>query len=104
MNLSELLDEVQRLEDDGFVVFLKWDGERNSRKKTLVISKPGSDVFVRRDSDDMWSSLESAVMEVHGLEGAEIKGDRTTFQGFPRSVRKAQRSDRHWDWIRILFD
>ena len=71
MSQSELLDEVQRLEDDGNVVFLKWDGERKSGKKTLVISKPGTEVFVRRDSDDIWESLESALTEVQGITSAE---------------------------------
>ena len=65
MSPQQLLDEVQRLEDNGYVVFLKWDGERSKKKKTLVITKPGTDTFIRRDSDDMWQSLESALMELH---------------------------------------
>lgn len=64
MNQEELLGEVQRLEDDGYVVVLKWDGERSKGKKTLLISLPGTDLFIRRDSDDMWGSLESALTEL----------------------------------------
>ena len=65
--MVDLMSEVQRLEDDGYVVILKWDGERSTGKKTILISKPGTDVFVRRDSDDMCHSLESALEEVQGI-------------------------------------
>jgi len=73
MSVDDLLAQVQNLEDDGYIVFLKWDGERKTGKKTLVIQKPGTDLFVRRDSDDMWASLESALAEVHQTQqnGAE---------------------------------
>ena len=75
MNQSELLKEVQKLEDEGYVIFLKWDGERSRRKKTLAISKPGTDLFVRRDSDDMWASLESALREVRDTEPTRAEQD-----------------------------
>ena len=73
MTQDQLLEEVQRLEDRGYVVFLKWDGERTSGKKTLGISRPGTDWFVRRDSDDIWSSLESALAEVAQLEQTQAQ-------------------------------
>lgn len=79
MNQEELLGEVQRLEDDGYVVILTWDGERSKGKKTLLISLPGTDLFIRRDSDDMWGSLESALTELRegspsGIAQAEQGG------------------------------
>lgn len=73
LRIQSLLDDVQRLEDEGFVVFLKWDGERNSGKKTLIIQKPGTELFVRRDSDDMWGSLESALAEVRQIQQTQAE-------------------------------
>lgn len=73
VRIQSLLDDVQRLEDEGFLVFLKWDGERNSGKKTLVIQKPGTEVLVRRDSDDMWRSLESALAEVREIQQTQAE-------------------------------
>ncbi|MBB5354001.1 ribosome-associated translation inhibitor RaiA [Haloferula luteola] len=76
MNQQKLLDEVQRLEDDGYVVILKWDGERPNGKKTLLISLPGTDLFIRRDSDDMWASLDSALEEARRTEPKQAERDR----------------------------
>ena len=73
VSLHELLDDVQRLEDEGYLVFLKWDGERSVGKKTLVIQKPGTELFVRRDSDDMWGSLESALAEVRDIKQTQAE-------------------------------
>ena len=83
---AELLEEVQRLEDEGFIVFLKWDGERKTGKKTLAISKPGTDIFVRRDSDNMWDSLESALMEVRALNDSKLQRAEQDDIPKPRTV------------------
>lgn len=64
MGPSELLQEVQRLEDEGYLVYIKWDGERSTRKKTIIISKEENEVFIRRDADDLWESLDSAINEL----------------------------------------
>ncbi len=64
----ELLNRVDEAELKGFVVVLKWDGERDSTKKTLFISDPKSDLFIRRDSDDLWNSLKDALNELDLFE------------------------------------
>ena len=73
VSIQALLEDVQRLEDEGYLVFLKWDGERNSGKKTLVIQKPGTELFVRRDSDDMCVSLESALAKVREIQQTQAE-------------------------------
>lgn len=64
MSPTELLQEVQHLEDEGYLVLIKFDGERSTRKKTIIISKEENEVFIRRDSDDLWESLASAIQEL----------------------------------------
>ena len=64
MNKLELLQQIDDLESQGYVIFLKWDGERKKGKKTIIISKPETDLFIRRDSDDLWSSLADAIEEL----------------------------------------
>jgi hypothetical protein len=32
--MKDLLSEVEKLEDEGYLVLLKWDGERSSKKRT----------------------------------------------------------------------
>ena len=66
MNKLELLNQLDELESEGYCIFLKWDGEREETKKTLIISKPGTDLFIRRDSDDLWASLTDMLEELKG--------------------------------------
>ncbi|MCG8485341.1 MAG: hypothetical protein MJA31_18680 [Clostridia bacterium] len=65
-NIEELLTKVQLLEDEGFVIGLKWDGEREKGKKTLFATSPKLTEMVRRDGDDMWELLESLLEEIEG--------------------------------------
>jgi len=62
--MNELLREVEKLEEDGYIVMLKWDGERSSDKRTVVITKPGEDFCMRRDTDDIWKTLEDFILEI----------------------------------------
>lgn len=64
MNSLELLNEVGMLEKEGYVIVLKWDGEREDTKKTVLILKPSMGLLIRRDSDDLWASLEDAIHEL----------------------------------------
>lgn len=61
MDNFEILTVCQKLEDEGLVVVLKWDGEREKNKKTVVVSKPGSNFSFRMDSDDLRHILDMAV-------------------------------------------
>lgn len=65
--ISESIQQrIQLLEDDGYVVVLKWDGQRKELRKTLVISRADDDVSIRIDGDDMENMLRSAftVLEI----------------------------------------
>ena len=68
MENFELLTVCQKLEDEGLVVVLKWDGERETNKKTVVVSKPGSDFSFRMESDDLKHMLRMAVEAYQGFE------------------------------------
>jgi len=45
--LDHLIPKIENLEKDGAVVLLKWDGERESLKKTVWIGKHDSDFSFR---------------------------------------------------------
>ncbi|MEM9403820.1 MAG: hypothetical protein AAGA44_15215 [Pseudomonadota bacterium] len=61
MSLDHLVADIESLQADGAVVLLKWDGERVSDKRTVVVFRPGADYTFRRDSDDIAESLQLAV-------------------------------------------
>lgn len=63
MSLDKLIADIEALEADGAIVLLKWDGERKSNKRTIVVFRPGSDYTFRRDSDDIAESLQLAVSD-----------------------------------------
>jgi hypothetical protein len=56
---------IEDLETKGFVIVLKWDGERMAKRRTVVINKPGQDDFFRKDCDDIIKGL------IEGLTWAE---------------------------------
>jgi hypothetical protein len=59
MSLDTVLPDIERVVEDGGLVLLKWDGERSSRRVTVIVEKPGTDFIFRKDTDD----LESTVVE-----------------------------------------
>ncbi|MGZ3159614.1 MAG: hypothetical protein ACXU7H_11050 [Burkholderiaceae bacterium] len=61
MNLNEFLPSLNRLENDGAVIILKWDGARASDKKTVVISKPATDYIFRIDTDDLETAIKQGI-------------------------------------------
>ena len=63
MDLNRYLPELERLETDGAIILLKWDGERKHQKKTVVISKPGTEYLFRRDTDDLEESIKEGVAD-----------------------------------------
>ena len=56
--------KIQLLEDRGYVILLKWDGERSSKNKTIVISNPQSDFIYRIDTDSFTTSLLTALEQI----------------------------------------
>lgn len=63
MSLDELLPELERLEKDGAVVLLKWDGERTHKKKSVVILNPGTDYQFRTDTDDLAAAIRKGIAD-----------------------------------------
>lgn len=63
-HIENLLSQIQQLEDEGFVIALKWDGQRETGKKTLFATSPKLTEMVRKDGDDMWKLLESLLEEI----------------------------------------
>ena len=57
MNLNEFLPDLERLENDGAVILLKWDGKRELKKKSVVILKPETDYQFRIDTDDLTDGI-----------------------------------------------
>lgn len=58
------------LEDKGYVVLLKWDGERDPSKKTVVITKPGEDDYYRKDGNDLIELFEEGYKAIMAKESA----------------------------------
>lgn len=55
--MSELLHIFDALEGKGWVCLLKWDGERDSKTKTVVVSHLTEDKFFRGDFHDFEQGL-----------------------------------------------
>ena len=61
--IDQFLDEIEEVRGDGAVVLLKWDGERESKCYTVVITKVEADYVWRQDSDDLENSLRTALAD-----------------------------------------
>lgn len=61
--IDQFLDEIEEIRADGAVVLLKWDGERNSKRCTVVITKFEADYVWRQDSDNLEDSLRTALSD-----------------------------------------
>jgi len=63
MDLNQFLPDLERLEADGAIVLLKWDGKRKKLKKTVMISKPAMEYLFRRDTDDLENTILEAIAD-----------------------------------------
>jgi hypothetical protein len=72
MDLNALLPSLDRLEEAGAVILLKWDGGRKENRKTIVISKPGTDYLCRLDTDDLEVAIRKAVADYDETFGKNI--------------------------------
>lgn len=61
MELEDYLAKLDKLQEDGAFAFIKWDGERRSNRKTVLIEKPGTDYLFRRDTDNLLETLREGV-------------------------------------------
>lgn len=55
--LDELLPSVDAVRQDGAIVLLKWDGQRQNRPYTVLITRHDTDFLWRKDTNDMASAL-----------------------------------------------
>lgn len=65
MDLNKYLPELEQLEEKGAVILLKWDGERDSDKRTIVILKPGTEYQFHQDTDDLAKALEEGISDFY---------------------------------------
>ena len=61
MALENLLSDLEKIESDGAVIVIKWDGERTVNKRTVVVTKHEGGYSFRRDSDDVPRALQEAI-------------------------------------------
>lgn len=57
--MEELIRIFDELESKGWVCLLKWDGERTSMRKTVLVQNAADDRFFRGDFDTFGQALES---------------------------------------------
>jgi DNA transposition AAA+ family ATPase len=55
------LADIRRIQDDGGIVVIKWDGERAQYRHTVVISRHDTDYVWRMDCDDIDLALREAI-------------------------------------------
>ena len=63
MTMDDLTKEIERLERGGAIVLLKWDGEREASKRTVVILRNDSGYQFRRDTDHLEEALAAGVRD-----------------------------------------
>jgi hypothetical protein len=61
--IDSLIPSIEQLRAEGAVVVLKWDGERNSKRCTVVITRRDTDYSFRQDSDGISGALQTALAD-----------------------------------------
>ncbi len=63
MGIDRWLAEIEELEADGAIVLIKWDGQRQQNRRTVVITRSDTDYVYRRDTDDLSQALQEAIAD-----------------------------------------
>ena len=58
--LDELIHSIEAARSQGAVIFLKCDGERQSKRCTVLINRADTGYSFRQDTDDIWDSVRKA--------------------------------------------
>ena len=58
---QDQIDTIEALEARGFVIILKWDGERVKHTRTVVITLPNTDYVFHKDTNDLTETLVEAL-------------------------------------------
>jgi hypothetical protein len=61
--LDELISQIEKLQSEGAIVLLKWDGERGIDRCTVVVTRKDTDYVFRLDSDSMQAALRGALTD-----------------------------------------
>ena len=69
MTIDNLSDELERMESEGAVIVVKWDGERSKNRRTVVVIRADTNYTFRRDTDDIAAALRDAIEEYRGRFG-----------------------------------
>lgn len=59
--IDKFISEIEQLQADGAVVLLKWDGERQFNRITVVVTRQATDYVWRKDSDHLALALQEAL-------------------------------------------
>lgn len=61
--IDNYLPEIAKIQSEGGIVLIKWDGERTQRQNTVVITRSDTDYVWRKDCDDVSSTLAQAISD-----------------------------------------
>ncbi|MGC4061390.1 MAG: hypothetical protein QM749_11330 [Aquabacterium sp.] len=61
--IDEFIPQIEQLQAEGAIVLLKWDGERQSDRITVVVTRQTTDYVWRKDSDNLSLALQEALHE-----------------------------------------
>lgn len=59
--IDHYLPEIAKIQSEGGIVIIKWDGERTHQKSSVVVTRSDTDYVWRKDCDDIGSTLEEAI-------------------------------------------
>jgi hypothetical protein len=59
--IDQFISQIEQLQADGAVVLLKWDGERQANRITVIVTRRATDYIWRKDSDDLSLALREAL-------------------------------------------
>lgn len=61
--LDEFIPQIEKLQAEGAIIILKWDGLRQTRKITVLVSRQETNFNWRMDSDNLALTLQEALLE-----------------------------------------
>ena len=61
--IDNYLPEIAKIQSEGGIVLIKWDGERTHQKSTVVVTRSDTDYVWRKDCDDVSSTLAGAISD-----------------------------------------
>ena len=61
--IDEFIPQIEQLQAAGAIVLLKWDGERQSNRITVVVTRQATGYVWRKDSDNLSLTLQEALHE-----------------------------------------